>query len=33
MGRRGRDYLERNLAKEVVISRYEELLKRVSLLR
>ncbi|MFL6245841.1 MAG: glycosyltransferase family 4 protein [Thermoanaerobaculia bacterium] len=32
MGRRGRDYLERNLAKEVVISRYEELLKRVSLL-
>lgn len=30
MGRRGREYLERNLTKEVVIGRYEELLKRVA---
>jgi colanic acid biosynthesis glycosyl transferase WcaI len=30
MGRRGRAYLEQHLAKDVVISRYEELLKRVA---
>jgi colanic acid biosynthesis glycosyl transferase WcaI len=30
MGRQGRDYLERHLTKEVVINRYEELLKRVA---
>lgn len=33
MGRRGRDYLERNLAKDIVINRYEELLKRVAATR
>ena len=33
MGRRGRDYLERNLAKDIVINRYEALLKRVAATR